>query len=153
MLSRGDIDNVSLLKQEESKFLGVILSADLKWHKHTDIIINKASKNIGIISKIRHLLPENLTRTLYLTLVDPYISYCNIVWSAPNNTGSGVARAPQAPRPRGARGAEGARQGPARGPPGARQEEVVAVTPWPGAQQVVCGGARKSSLRYWILVN
>ena len=31
---------------------------------------------------------------------------------------SGVARAPQAPRPRGARGAEGARQGPARGPPG-----------------------------------
>ena len=81
------IDNVSLQKQNESKFLGVILSADLKWHKHTEIIINKASKNIGIISKIRHLLPENLTRTLYLTLVDPYISYCNIVWSAPNTTG------------------------------------------------------------------
>ena len=57
-----------------------------KWHKRTEIIINKASKNIGIISKIRHLLPENLTRTLYLTLVDPYMSYCNIVWSAPNNT-------------------------------------------------------------------
>ena len=36
---------------------------------------------------------------------------------------SGVARAPQAPRPRGARGAEGA-----------RQEEVFSVTPWPGAQ-------------------
>ena len=39
---------------------------------------------------------------------------------------SGVARAPQAPRPRGARKAEGAR--------GAHQEEVVAVTSWSGAQ-------------------
>ena len=31
-----------------------------------------------------------------------------------NRRRSGVARAPQAPRPRGARGAEGTRQGPAR---------------------------------------
>ena len=45
------IDNVSLLKQEESKFLGVILSADLKWHKHTDIIINKASKTLVSFQK------------------------------------------------------------------------------------------------------
>ena len=57
---------------------------------------------------------------------------------------SGVARAPQAPRPRGAREAEGAR----RGPPGAHQEEEVAVTLGQGPKQVVCGGARKSSLRH-----
>ena len=81
------INDVQLHRQYETKFLGVILSADLKWQKHIDIIANKTSKNIGIISKVRHLLPENLTRTLYLTLVDPYISYCNLVWSAPHCTG------------------------------------------------------------------
>ena len=29
-----------------------------------------------------------------------------------------------------------------KGPPGARQEEVVAVTPWPGPKQVVCRGPK-----------
>ena len=49
---------------------------------------------------------------------------------------SGVARAPQAPqapRPRGGAGLKG--------PPGARQEEVVAVTPWPGTQTSCLRGA------------
>ena len=53
-----------------------------------------------------------------------------------NNKYSGVARAPQAPRPRG--GPRGWR-----GPPGARQEEVVAVTPWPGAQTRCLRGGPK----------
>ena len=39
------------------------------------------------------------------------------------------------------------------GPPGARQKEVVAVTPWPGAQTSSLRGARKSSLRYWCWLN
>ena len=34
-------------------------------------------------------------------------------------------------------------KGPARGPPGARQEEVVAITPWPGAQTSCLRGGPK----------
>ena len=49
---------------------------------------------------------------------------------------SGVARAPQAPRPRG--GPRGWR-----GPPGARLKEVVAVTSWPGAQTSSLRGGPK----------
>ena len=75
------INNVLIQRQHDTKFLGVILSADLKWDKHIDIVTNKVSKNIGIIAKARHLLPQHLTRALYLTLVDPYVSYCNLVWS------------------------------------------------------------------------
>jgi hypothetical protein len=33
------------------------------------------------------------------------------------------------------------------------QEEVIAVTPWPGAQTSYLRGARKSSLRYWHEIN
>ena len=75
------INKVLIQRQHDTKFLGIILSADLKWDKHIDIVTNKVSKNIGIIAKARHLLPQHLTRTLYLTLVDPYVSYCNLVWS------------------------------------------------------------------------
>ena len=58
----------------------------LKWNKHIELVLNKCSKNIGIIAKVRHLLPTTHTQTLYLTLVEPYISYCNIVWSHPEPT-------------------------------------------------------------------
>ena len=77
------IDNVLLERQYDAKFLGVILSANLKWNKHVDIVVNKVSKNIGLISKVRHLIPMQLTRNLYFTLVHPYISYCNMVWALP----------------------------------------------------------------------
>ena len=72
--------------QTDTKFLGVILSANLKWNRHIEVVVSKISKNIGIISKVRHLLPQNLTRDLYFTLVHPYITYCNLVWASPNKS-------------------------------------------------------------------
>jgi hypothetical protein len=80
------INKIPLGIQYDTKFLGIILSSNLTWNKHIEIVRNKTSKNIGIISKIRHLLPQHLTRNLYLTLVNPYICYCNVVWSLPNKT-------------------------------------------------------------------
>ena len=52
------------------------------------MVLNKISKNIGIISKVRHLIPVHLSRSLYLTLVEPYINYCNIIWAGFSNSGS-----------------------------------------------------------------
>ena len=80
------IDDVPVERQYETKFLGVILSSDLKWSVHIDVVICKISKTIGIISKVRHLIPQELTRLLYITLVEPYINYCNIVWASPDPT-------------------------------------------------------------------
>ena len=65
----------------ETRFLGVIISSKLNWNAHIDTVLNKISKTIGIIAKVRHLLPTSATRTLYLCFVEPYISYCNIVWA------------------------------------------------------------------------
>ena len=58
------IENSPILRQFETKFFGVILSANLKWSKHIDVVLNKISKSIGIVSKVRHLIPPNLTRML-----------------------------------------------------------------------------------------
>ena len=76
------LENTCLLRQFDTKFLGVILSANLKWNKHIEIVCNKISKSIGILSKVRHLLPLHLTRMLYISLVEPYLNYCDIVWAS-----------------------------------------------------------------------
>src|SRR6218665_145552 len=36
------------------------------------------SKNIGVISRVRHLIPQDVLMSLYYTLLYPYFSYCNI---------------------------------------------------------------------------
>ncbi|MFZ2539325.1 MAG: reverse transcriptase family protein, partial [Oscillospiraceae bacterium] len=78
--------NTIINKVDDTKFLGVIISSNLNWNKHIDVITNKISKTTGIIAKVRHLLPSNVTRTLYLILVEPYLNYCNIVWARANST-------------------------------------------------------------------
>ena len=80
------IEHSSILRQFETKFLGVILAANLKWSKHIEIVLNKISKSIGILSKVRYLVPSNLTRMLYLSLVEPYLNYCNLVRASSSNT-------------------------------------------------------------------
>ena len=49
---------------------------------HINTICNKVSKGIGIICKIRHLIPPSILTNLYFTLVHPYFQYCNIVWAS-----------------------------------------------------------------------
>ena len=86
--------NTTLVQLSDTKFLGVILSSDLSWNKHINIVVNKISKNIGIISKVRHLLPTSHTShqpkrfMLYKTLVEPYINYCNLVWASQYKRGN-----------------------------------------------------------------
>ena len=75
------IGNTTLAKLDNTKFLGVIIAFDLSWNKHIEIVLSKISKSVGIIAKVRHLLPITHTCILYRTLVEPFISYCNLVWA------------------------------------------------------------------------
>ena len=70
----------------ETKFLGVLINHKLSWKSHISTVCSKMSKNIGIIARIRHLLPTDQVLRLYHTLVEPYMSYCCIVWAGINKT-------------------------------------------------------------------
>ena len=59
----------------ESPYMTFYLTSMDTISLHIDIVVNKVSKNIGIIAKVRHLLPQTITRNLYFTLVHPYINY------------------------------------------------------------------------------
>jgi len=40
------------------------------------------SKTIGILSRIKHILPKYILHTLYYTMIFSYLHYCNIVWAS-----------------------------------------------------------------------
>ena len=62
-------------------FLGVILDDHLSFDEHRRIICNKVSKSIGVLCKLRPILPEKQLFMLYNSLILPYLNYCTIIWA------------------------------------------------------------------------
>ena len=67
---------------EEVVFLGVILDQNLNWKSHIHNVARKISKSLGIIYKASFCLNEASLRTLYFSLVYPYLCYCVGVWGS-----------------------------------------------------------------------
>jgi len=75
------IDNTPVAQVKETKFLGVVINESLTWNNHLKTIKQKVTKNLGIIRFIKNNLPLSVLKMLYLTLIQPYFEYCNIVWA------------------------------------------------------------------------
>ena len=74
------LNDVTLKKVNQTKFLGVLVDESLTWKVHIDYTAGKVSKCIGILSKGKaHLKTKTLTM-LYYAFAYPYLSYCNHVW-------------------------------------------------------------------------
>ena len=72
------VNNNVITETSESKFLGVIVDNKLSWASHIKYISNKISKSLSIIRYLRYSFPTKILKILYMSLVVPYISYCNI---------------------------------------------------------------------------
>lgn len=79
------INNRTIERIYETKFLGVIISSDLSWDHHTKYIAGKIAKGIGVICKARQSLSQKSLLTLYYSFVYPYLCYCVEVWGATSN--------------------------------------------------------------------
>ena len=69
-----------------TKFLGLLFDEELSWKYHIDEVTNKISKMSGVLAKARHYLSLKTLQTLYNTMVYPYLSYCNIIWTSTYST-------------------------------------------------------------------
>ena len=74
------LDSVSLERVNSTKFLGVIIDENLTWKNHIDAISKTISRNIGMLTKMKHYVPEYILYSLYCTLVLPYINYGILIW-------------------------------------------------------------------------
>lgn len=69
-------------EKENVKYLGIFIDKSLKFNKHIHYISTIVSRNIGIISRVRHCLDTKITHLLYNTLILPYLNYCCIIWGS-----------------------------------------------------------------------
>ena len=76
------INNITIDRVTDFKFLGLIISSNLKWNKHIDHISIKVSKVIGIMFCLKYIVPCDVLQTLYNSLIMPHFQYCLLAWGS-----------------------------------------------------------------------
>jgi len=66
----------------DTKFLGVYLDSKLNWHTHLNYCRNKLSSGLYAIKNVKNILPTNEMKSLYYTLIHPYLNYGTLLWGS-----------------------------------------------------------------------
>ena len=70
--------------ESSTTFLGIYLDEFLTWKYHIKHVKNKISRALFAIKQVKHVLPYDILRTLYLALIHPHISYGILAWGSAN---------------------------------------------------------------------
>ena len=82
-----DLEILTSLEQKHyAKYIGVLIDSHLSWRYHIDYISSKISKGVGIIARLRHFVPTSTLLKIYLSLMEPHISYGLTSWGQAANS-------------------------------------------------------------------
>ncbi len=56
-------------------FLGITIDKQINWTKHMDILSAKLTKNVGILNTLKHVLPSNILKMIYNSLIICHLNY------------------------------------------------------------------------------
>ena len=65
----------NILSVDFHKHLGIVFSSDGKWTRHIDYILSKASKQVGVLRKLKFILQREILEKIYLTFIKPLLEY------------------------------------------------------------------------------
>ena len=80
------INNVPIERKKVAKFLGVLVDDKLSWKQHIAAIKSKMSRYIGVLYKLKHILPLKARMLTFNSLVLSHINYCSLVWGSTNKS-------------------------------------------------------------------
>ena len=75
-----NVDNNPINQVTKTKFLGVVIDDQLRWCDHIDHVCTKVRKSLGIIKRASKILNADTLKSLYYTMIFPYLNYCHLVW-------------------------------------------------------------------------
>ena len=76
------IANNEIMKSEQIKLLGVNIDKNLNFTQHIGEICTKASQKVGVLMRLRDLIPCQAKLLLYKTAIMPHLTYWALsIWS------------------------------------------------------------------------
>ena len=70
----------------ETKYLGVMIDKNLKWGSQAKFLRTKISRALGLLKYAKQFVQEDTLRNMYLSIVEPHLSYCCSVWGCCGDT-------------------------------------------------------------------
>ena len=77
--------NKKLENVKNCKFLGVHINEHMNWKDHMIYVKSQLSKATGTINTIKDYVPKKVLRSLYFSLIQPYLIYCLPIWGSNHN--------------------------------------------------------------------
>ena len=75
-----DFDGIVLNSVNKHKHLGIIISSDCKWTKHINSLIQRTSKQLNVLRKLKFRLKWEYLENIYFTFIRPILEYSSEVW-------------------------------------------------------------------------
>ena len=69
------VGNDTINETSVTKFLGIHIDKKINFVNHITEMSVKVAKSIGLLYKLNHFIPETILKTLYTSLIHPYLSY------------------------------------------------------------------------------
>jgi len=76
------ISGQTIYQVKNTKFLGINLDDKLKWDVHIKSVKSRISSSLFIMNKVKHFVPMKTLRTLYYSIVYPYLIYGITLWGS-----------------------------------------------------------------------
>ena len=75
-----EIENIKIEFADEFNFSGLTIHKHLKWDSHINKIASKIFNIIGIMYRLKHMVPSEILLTIYNGLIKPHILYGLKCW-------------------------------------------------------------------------
>ena len=72
------INDLDIANTELIKLLGVHIDENLNFTEHISKLCIKASQKVGVLSRLRNLIPCKAKLLLYKSFILPYLTYCHL---------------------------------------------------------------------------
>lgn len=75
------LNNKQISSNDKEKDLGLVVSANLNWQSHYQLISSKAYKVLGLLRRVfSNSISVSAKLSLYISLVRSQLLYCSLIW-------------------------------------------------------------------------
>ena len=74
------LNSTPLKEADHTKYLGILISKDLKWNKHIDVITAKANRSLGFLKRNLKVSSSGFLEKAYMGFVRAQVEYGAAIW-------------------------------------------------------------------------
>ena len=74
------MNNTEMTSVDTFNFLGLLINKNFNWKPHVEKTAGKISTAIGVINRLKFVVPQNILVTLYNSLILSHLNYCTLAW-------------------------------------------------------------------------